>query len=140
MRAVTSATAAAVLGIDRRALDSLLARIGGDILPAGRQGVERRIPVATLGELLLTLDLISDLQLPARQALLLARSGLSGRTSLGGFLRLAVDLDSLQDEVERRLGLAIESVVRPRRGRPRKRRDSEDGKAERPEPMAPGAL
>lgn len=120
MRAVTSATAAVVLGIDRKSLDSLLARIGHDLLPPGRQGLERRIPVGTLGELLLTLEVMADLQLPARQALQVARNALAGRTEIGGYLRLDADLDTLRRDVEQRLGLAIESVVRPRRGRPRR--------------------
>ena len=46
MRAVTTATAATVLGIERRSLDNLLLQLGPLALPPGRQGLERRIPVS----------------------------------------------------------------------------------------------
>ena len=41
MRAVTSSTAAAILGIERKTFDNLVARLDDPELPRGRQGVER---------------------------------------------------------------------------------------------------
>jgi hypothetical protein len=116
---VTTATAAAVIGIDRKSLDNLILRLGSDTLPPGRQGVERRIPVTLLAELLVTVEFIRALDIPARHAFELARRGLTGDTGVGPFARLAIDVESVQAELEDRLSTAIESVVRRRRGRPR---------------------
>lgn len=144
MRAVTTATAAAVLGLDRKALDSLLVRLGTDVLPQGRQGLERRIPVGLLEVLALTSDISAAINIPARQAfafaqLLIAHEDLSapahgsrasdgssgairrrpGGTSIGTFLTVDADLSALRQAIDERLEMAIESVVRPARGRPR---------------------
>lgn len=139
MRAVTTATAAAVLGLDRKALDSLLVRLGADLLPQGRQGLERRIPVGLLEVLALTSDIAAAMNISARQAfafaqLLIAHEDGSineniegsrtshrgpGNTSIGAFLTVDADLDALRREIDERLETAIESVVRPKRGRPR---------------------
>lgn len=118
MRAVTTATAAAVIGIDRKSLDNLLLRLGPTHLAPGRQGVERRIPVNMLPELFLAVEFSRTLDAPVRQAFELARRSLAGDSSVGTFARLAVDIESVQAEVEERLSAAIESVVRRPRGRP----------------------
>jgi len=145
LRAVTTATAAAVLSLDRKKLDNLLSRIGTDGLSAGRQGVERRIPVAMLEDIALTAELADGLSVPARAAYAIARQ-LLGRESrgqsrgafesaidnstdnvafigsmhLGPFVHLGVNLLAFRAELHARLELAIESQVRPRRGRPRR--------------------
>jgi len=145
LRAVTTATAAAVLAVNRRALDSLLARLDSPLLPRGRQGVERRIPVHLLEALLLTTELAQRLQVPVREAFAIAleltgvtgakakaasseHSGSSSSTpdardsvAVGDFAMLQVDRHALKREIEHRLATAIESIGRPRRGRPRRR-------------------
>lgn len=140
MRAITTATAAAVLSVDRKKLDNLLSRIGTDGFKSGRQGVERRIPVAMLEEIALTSELSARLAIPAKEAFALARQLLGrdtprplesgaasgsefvGSLNLGPFVHLGADLHSLRAELHTRLEAAIESQVRPRRGRPRKPR------------------
>jgi hypothetical protein len=129
--------------MDKRSLDSMLARIGSELIPRGRQGLERRIPVNLLEVLALTADLVKGLGLPVREAFVLARSmtagaGLPSATAttdgspesdhalepivaVGEFASLQVDRQALRGEIEQRLAAAIESVVRPRRGRPRRR-------------------
>jgi len=121
MRAVTTATAAAVLGIHRKALDSLLVRLGADVLPQGRQGRERRIPVSLLEVLALTGDIAAAMEVPAKQAFAVARVIIdnSSSTRLGPFLTLNADLTALRQDIGARLEIAIETVVRPNRGRPR---------------------
>lgn len=120
LRAVTTATAAAVLGIDRKSLDNLILRLGADFIQRGRQGVERRIPVTVLADLFLVLEFIEALQVPARRALELARQRGSLPDSGSDFLSLEVRRDRAIREIELRLSHAIETVVRPRRGRPRR--------------------
>jgi hypothetical protein len=130
LRAVTTATAAAVLAVDRKSLGNLLARLDPGVLPAGRQGVARRIPVALLEELALAAELATRLAVPAREAFDLAQRVLGRNTSpdfigsvaIGEFLQLGVDLRGFRAELHARLALEIESQVRPRRGRPRKPR------------------
>jgi hypothetical protein len=133
LRAVTTPTAAAVLRLDRKAFDSLLTRLGSDFLPRGRQGIERRIPVASLETLLLVQELMDGLGLPAKEALSVARrltdsvskgaSSAGSGTSLvaGSFTGITIDRERLRQEIEERLALAIESVVRAPRGRPKSR-------------------
>jgi hypothetical protein len=56
------------LGIERKSLDSMLARLSNGVLPKGRQGVERRIPVHLLETLALATDLADGLGLQFREA------------------------------------------------------------------------
>ena len=120
MRAVTTATAAAVLGVRKKALDNLLGRIDSGEIPKGRQGVERRIPVSTLLELFVATELSARLGTSARDGFELARElAATGSVQVGPFLLLSVDLSRVQAELDAQLEVAIESVVRRRRGRPR---------------------
>lgn len=133
MRAVTGATAADILGLEQKAFDNLLLRIGPDALAPGRQGVERRIPVALIEDLLLTRELSAGLGVPTKESFqlarrLLGRSLVSGRPDLqadfvgslhvGAFIQLATDVSALRRQVQLRLEAAVETVVRRRRGRP----------------------
>lgn len=119
MRAVTTATAAAVLGVKRKALDNILGRVDTPEIPKGRQGVERRIPVSALVELFLATELSARLGTPSQQAFALAQELTRGGTvQVGPFLHVEADLAGVQAEVDAQLEVAIESVVRRRRGRP----------------------
>lgn len=133
MRAVTAATAAEVLGVDRKTFDNLLLRIGESAAPRGKQGVERRVPVALIEELLLTRDLGEGLSIGARDAYELARRLLGrgiggagepvhfvGSLHAGEFIQVGVDLAALRETLQARLEHAIETVVRRPRGRPPK--------------------
>ena len=95
MRAVTTATAAAAIGLRKKALDNLLGRLDLPEASSGRQGVERRIPVALLPELLLTAELSDQLGMPIRSAFLLARRLVSGEVALGPFLLVRPVRESL---------------------------------------------
>jgi hypothetical protein len=119
LRAVTTATAAAAIGLHKKALDNLLGRLELPEALSGRQGVERRIPVSLLPELLLTAELSDQLGIPIRAAFVLARRLADGSIEAGPFLRVQADTDSIQEEIDRQLEVAIETVVRKPRGRPR---------------------
>jgi len=118
LRAVTSATAATVLGIRPKQLDNVLARIGARAFPIGRQGRDRRLPIQRLPELALTLELVTRLGVPVRKAHRVAAAILQGDLDAGPVLQLAVDLAHLRRRIDERLALAIETVVRLPRGRP----------------------
>lgn len=123
MRAITSQTAAQVLEITPKQLDNLLLRIGGvasstEIGSSGRQGRERRIPIRTLPELALTLELIAGFGVGVRDGYRIAAALCSGREHQVGHLTLGADLEALIDRIDERLASAIETTVRARRGRP----------------------
>ena len=81
--------------------------------------MERRIPVTLLPQLLLTAELSDQLDIPIRSAFALARRLVAGDVSAGPFLRLRADTESINKEIDRQLEVAIETVVRRPRGRPR---------------------
>lgn len=134
MRAVTAATAAAILELDQKTFDNLLLRLGESALPPGRQGIERRIPVSLLEDLMLTRDLSQSLGMPTRQAFAVARRLLGradgivqavapdtefvGSLRAGAFVQLGADLNALREHVHSRFESAVETVVRRPRGRP----------------------
>jgi len=135
LRAVTAGTAAEILRLEQKAFDNLLLRLGADAIAPGRQGVERRIPVLLIEDLLLAREISAELAVPTREAFqlarrLLGRSPMSGRPDLsagfvgslhlGDFIQLGADVATLREQVQARLEAAVETVVRRRRGRPPK--------------------
>jgi hypothetical protein len=122
--------------MDRKSFDNFLLRIGPEAVPAGRQGVERRITLGLLEALFLAKELNGTLGVPAREAFAVARR-LLGRTAdgsemngggdfvgslrIGAFVQIGADLSFLRAELQHRFESAVETVVRPQRGRPRKR-------------------
>ena len=123
MRAITSQTAAQVLDITPKQLDNLLSRIGGvasntENGSRGRQGRARRIPIRTLPELALTLELTAGLGVGVRDGYRIASALCSGRDHAVGHLLLRADLEGLRDRIDQRLAAAIETTVRAKRGRP----------------------
>lgn len=133
LRAVTAATAAAILQVDQKTFDNLMLRIDAPNVPRGRQGVERRIPVGLIEDLMLTRDLSVSLGIPTRDAFAVAQrllgrsdgvSGLNPETEfvgslhVGAFIQLGADLSALRRQVQERLEAAVEIVVRRPRGRP----------------------
>lgn len=119
MRAVTSSTAAAIIGMNRKSFDNFIARLGQSEIPRGRQGVERRIPVSLLPQLLLCAEFADRFSMPFRHAFQLTKMLANGQQPGAPFVRLEVDFDLLRLEIDRRLESAVESVVRRPRGRPR---------------------
>lgn len=133
LRAVTAATAADILELPQKTFDNLLLRIGSAAITPGRQGIERRIPVALIEDLLLTNELSLGLGIPTKDAFqlarrLLGRSPGTGRPDLraafvgslhvGEFIQIGTDVAALRQQVQTRLEAAVETVVRRRRGRP----------------------
>lgn len=105
--------------MQKKALDNLLGRLDLPEAASGRQGVERRIPVTLLPELLLTAELTDQLDMPIRSAFALARRLVAGEVALGPFLNVRAETAALSEEIDRELEVAIETVVRRPRGRPK---------------------
>lgn len=139
MRAVTTTTAAAIIGMRPKAFSNMIARIQAPELPVGRQGLERRIPVTLLPRLLLTAELAQRLGLPFWDAYSLADRLGRGEDAAGPFLRVQADLGLVQREIDEQLEAVIETVVRPRRGRPRGKPAAVEGASRSRRAPHPGA-
>lgn len=122
MRAVTTGTAAFALGIAKKDLDNILSRYPIRGYERGRQGVARRLSLASIEQVALAIDLARDYAIPVPTALLLAEEALGSRegviTSPGGHLAIHVDLVRIRRDLHAKLTEAIEHVIPPRRGRP----------------------
>ena len=127
MREVTSQTAALTLGIKQKALDNLLGREGRRLLPRGRQGRGRRLPLAILEIVAVALLLKRDLGVSIARGLELAEqlaAAPNSRLPLGRLGTLHFDLLALRQSLLPAIAEAIESIQPPRRGRPRSPRTS----------------
>lgn len=121
MQKVTTATAAVALGVERKLLDNILSREARHLVPGGRQGRSRRIPIATIETLAIALLLHRDLEIPVSRGVELAESL---RTSpiqeigIGRLGKLYFDVAGLRPSLSEAINEAIEEVHPRRRGRP----------------------
>lgn len=119
---MTTGTAAFALGIAKKDLDNILSRYPIRGYERGRQGVARRLSLASIEQVALAIDLARDYAIPVPTALLLAEEALGSRegviTSPGGHLAIHVDLVRIRRDLHAKLTEAIEHVIPPRRGRP----------------------
>ena len=125
MRAVTTGTAAFVLGVPKKDLDNILSRHVVTGFERGTRGLARRISLASIEQVAVAIDLARDFSIPIPVALTLADRALVSRegiiTSPGGHLAIHADLDRIRRDLHSRLAEAIEDVIPPRRGRPASR-------------------
>ena len=126
MKSITTATAAAAIGVSRKRLDNILAREARRLLPAGRHGRSRRVSIAVVEVIGLGLVLSRDLGSPISKSLglaerLLASSG-NGVLGLGTLGHLAFDVVKFRRAIEHAVAESIEQTPTPSRGRPRVRR------------------
>lgn len=123
MQTFTTATAAIALGIKAKALDNLLSRSFHGLLPRGRRGRARRVPMDVLELVTLALLLKRDLGIPTPNAVELARAirrAPHGEIGVGSLAVLHFDITRLHEMLERALADALETFAPPRRGRPRR--------------------
>lgn len=122
MRAVTTGTAAFALGINKKDLDNILSRYEVRGYERGRQGLARRLSLASIEQIALAIDLSRDYGIPIPHALLLAEEALSSRegvvVSPSGHLAMHADLERIRRDLHAKLAEAIDRVIPPRRGRP----------------------
>jgi hypothetical protein len=121
MPRVTTATAAAVLGLSTKALDNILARSPSYEAFRGSQGKSRRIDEQTLEELAVAADLARAFGVSLQSMLPTARLVCSTAGAIGaGSVELRVDLGRIRERLATAVEHAIEQVPTPRRGRPPK--------------------
>lgn len=119
-----TATAAAALGVPHKWLDNLLSHNEIEGLESSTQGVSRRLSVETIAFLMLTRELIDQMELSAPTALAVARrlvDAPEGDLVLSPWLRMTLLPSALHADVLARLRRAVEMAPTPRRGRPPKR-------------------
>ena len=124
MRLVTTRLAAAALGVAPKALDNLLVREAKFLVPPGKRGLARLIPLPSLELLAVALLLVRDAGIPRGKAVVLARSLVGsdrGEMALGTLGRLSYDLAALRRVVESAIADNWEEgSLRPRGRPPRK--------------------
>jgi len=123
MPSYNTLTAATVLGVTPKWLDNLLSHNDIDGLRSDRQGVARRLSLATITVLSLTKELIDTLDVAAPAALRIAARLLNnpnGYLDVSPRLHLSLRADALKADVLDRLARAVEVAPTPRRGRPPK--------------------
>jgi len=122
MRSLSTDTSAAALGVDRKTLDNLLSREAKSLVPNGSRGRSRRISIAVLERLAITLVLQRDLGVGVAMGLDLAARILesaSNSTNIGTLGTLRFDAGRLRKALEHSVDEALESVPERPRGRPR---------------------
>lgn len=122
MRAVTTGTAAFALGIQKKDLDNILSRYPVRGFERGKQGLSRRLSLASIEQVAIAIDLSRDYSIPIPTALILAEEALGSREGVipspGGHLALHVDVERIRRDIQAKLTDAIEYIIPPRRGRP----------------------
>lgn len=125
MSAVTTGTAALALGIAKKELDNILSRYAVRGFERGRQGVSRRLSLATIEQVAIAIDLARSYSIPVSMSLLLAEEALSSPEGVmaapDGHLAIHVDIARIRRGLHARLSDAIEHMIPPRRGRPASR-------------------
>lgn len=114
-----------VAGADRRWVDNLLARFQLPGVESIGQGTTRRISNLGIYHVALVSQLVESLDIPLEAASGLAIKLLAARddsVSVFGGLELRFDRTAFLDAIDARISEAVESVVPPRRGRPRQPR------------------
>lgn len=119
MRAYTAATAAFTLRMPIKWVDNVLSHHSIQGVGRKRQGVSRRLSLESILELAIALRIHRAFGSPVAQSLQLARSlGPSGICRVDG-VTVSVNLQDIRGEVLERLQQAVETVLVPKRGRPR---------------------
>ena len=123
MRAYTVAAAAVAIGANAKWVDNVLSHHAVPGVGRAARGVDRRLTPTAVLLLAITRLLVQELELPIARALVLAHEvarhrAPSGDHSLSPTLSLRVDVAAVERELSHRLAHAVETSVRPRRGRP----------------------
>lgn len=121
MKTLSTDTAAAALGIDRKMLDNMLAREGRSLIGDGSRGRSRRISVDALERIAVALIFNRDLGVSIAKGLALAEQVVDSPSSqviVGSLSTLTFDLPRLRKALERSIDEALESVAERTRGRP----------------------
>ena len=121
MQKLTTATAAATLGVDTRVLDNILSREASHLVPSGVRGRSRRISVQVLELVAVALVLKRDLGIPIARGLDLAAKlgeSVAGEIPFGRFGTLRFSFNPLRSAMQQSIADIVEQTVPPERGRP----------------------
>ena len=121
MQKLTTATAAATLGIDSKALDNILSREASHLVACGARGKSRRISAHVLELVAVALVLKRDLGIPISRGLDLAAKlgeSISGEVPFGRFGTLCFKINPLRLAMQQSIADIVEQTAPPLRGRP----------------------
>jgi len=121
MKTLSTHTAAAALGVEKKTLDNILAREARPFFRSGSRGRSRRIPISVIERIAVALILNRDLGTPVARGLELAKNLIdenSSQTAAGPLTTVAFDVGRLRKTLERSVDDALESMAEPIRGRP----------------------
>lgn len=121
MKTLSTDSAAIALGVPRKTLDNLLSREGRELLPRGRHGRSRRIPVPVVERVAVAMILNRDLGVSVATGLELGGRILAAPNApvaAGSLSSLTFDVPRLRAELARSIDEALESVAERTRGRP----------------------
>jgi hypothetical protein len=122
MKTLSTVSAAAALGVDRKTLDNVLAREARSLVSTGNRGRSRRIPVAALEQIAVAFVLNRDFGVSLAKGIELAAPIIRSSGSpipVGSLGMLSFDVAQLRRTLEQAVDEALESVAEPVRGRPR---------------------
>jgi hypothetical protein len=122
MRTLSTDTAAAALGVEKKVLDNILAREARSLIAKGSRGRSRRISIDLLERIALAMVLQRDLGTSIETGLDLAARILespSNSTGIGSLGALTFDAPRLRKALELSVDEALESVPERPRGRPK---------------------
>ncbi len=121
MKTLSTDAAAAAIGVERKALDNLLAREGRSLIENGSRGRSRRIPVDVLLVVAIAFILNRDLGVGLAKGIALARQITVDPkpVAVGSLIALTFDVQRLRRALELSMDEALESVAERTRGRPR---------------------
>jgi hypothetical protein len=118
---ITTVTAAAVLGIEYKAIDNILCRDAKHLIKGGRQGRLRRIDAAALTPIAIAIVLQRELGVPLARGVEIGEQLTQDRTAriaVGRLGALTLDVAALQAHLSTVLAEVLEQTTPPKRGRP----------------------
>lgn len=117
---LTTAMASTALGIPKKFLDNILTREASSLLPLGRQGKSRQIPVAAVEQICVALLLQRELGTPIAKSLQIAQQLLegAGQAAIGKLGAITFDLPRIRRSLHQAIAQTLEEGSNPTRGRP----------------------
>jgi hypothetical protein len=118
---ITTAAAAAVLGIEQKSIDNILSREGKHLIRGGKQGRRRRIDTSVLEPIAIAIVLQRELGVPLSRGLEIGENLLETRArnfAVGRLGTLSFDVDALRFHLTTVLADVLEQTALPKRGRP----------------------
>lgn len=126
---LTTAMASTALGVPIKFLDNILTREAASLLPLGKQGKSRQIPVAVIEQLCVALLLQRELGTPIAKSLQIAQQLVegAGQAAIGKLGAITFDIARVRRSLHQAIAQTLEEGSNPTRGRPRQHQKTKRG-------------